>query len=83
MFSAVPIWRQHDRLQKKLTGSIPQFYDSYLVPMIFESYATDLANRVVKLAPSSVLETATGAVVSFRARWLPGRQQASAMLRQT
>ncbi len=52
---------------KKFTGSIPQFYDTYLVPLIFESYAKDLANRVVQLSPSSVLETATGSGVVPRA----------------
>ncbi len=30
---------------KVFTGSLPQFYDTYLVPLIFEVYADDLARR--------------------------------------
>lgn len=48
-------------------GSIPELYDSYLVPLIFEPYAADLAQRVVALAPSRVLETAAGTGVVTRA----------------
>ena len=36
---------------KQFTGAIPKFYDTYLVPMIFDAYAADLANRVALLAP--------------------------------
>ncbi|MCZ4279839.1 methyltransferase domain-containing protein [Kiloniella laminariae] len=52
---------------KIFTGSIPEFYDSYLVPLIFEDYARDLAERVVGLRPSAVLETAAGSGVVPRA----------------
>jgi hypothetical protein len=31
---------------RDFTGSIPEIYDTYLVPLIFESYADDLANRI-------------------------------------
>ncbi|WP_020591394.1 class I SAM-dependent methyltransferase [Kiloniella laminariae] len=48
---------------KIFTGSIPEFYDSYLVPLIFEDYARDLAERVVGLHPAAVLETAAGSGV--------------------
>jgi ubiquinone/menaquinone biosynthesis C-methylase UbiE len=41
-------------------GSIPEIYDTLLVPMIFEPYAADLADRVKKLAPVNILETAAG-----------------------
>ena len=34
-------------------GSIPQIYDQYLVPLIFEPYAIDLATRVARLAQGS------------------------------
>ncbi|MFI5445759.1 class I SAM-dependent methyltransferase [Polaromonas sp. UC242_47] len=56
------------------TGSIPELYDSYLVPLIFESYAADLAQRVAALDPSHVLETAAGTGVVTRAmvQALPG-----------
>lgn len=44
-------------------GSIPEFYDTYLVPLIFESYAADLAERVAARAPGAVLEVAAGSGV--------------------
>ncbi|WP_420411191.1 class I SAM-dependent methyltransferase [Roseibium sp.] len=52
---------------KEFTGSIPEFYDNYLVPLIFRSYAEDLAARVVDLNPASVLEIAAGSGVVPRA----------------
>lgn len=48
-------------------GSIPELYDSHLVPLIFEPYADDLARRVAALDPSRVLETAAGTGVLTRA----------------
>lgn len=48
-------------------GSIPEFYDTYMVPLIFEVYAADLAGRVAALAPMAVLETAAGTGVVPRA----------------
>jgi hypothetical protein len=41
-------------------GSIPEIYDRLLVPLIFESYARDLAERLAKVKPRDVLETAAG-----------------------
>jgi ubiquinone/menaquinone biosynthesis C-methylase UbiE len=52
-----------DRL---FTGSIPQLYDEYMVPLIFEPYAADLASRVAMLRPSSLLEIAAGTGVVTR-----------------
>lgn len=52
---------------KVFAGSIPELYDTYLVPMIFEAYADDLAGRVVALEPDNVLETAAGSGVVTRA----------------
>jgi ubiquinone/menaquinone biosynthesis C-methylase UbiE len=49
------------------TGSIPELYDSVLVPLIFEPYAADLARRASALGPSLVLETAAGTGVLTRA----------------
>jgi len=46
-----------DRL---FTGSIPQMYDEYMVPLIFEPYAADLASRVAMLRPTCLLEIAAG-----------------------
>ncbi len=48
-------------------GSIPELYDTYLVPLIFEAYANDLAERVAALGPTTVLETAAGSGVLTRA----------------
>lgn len=48
-------------------GSIPEVYDFYLVPLIFESYAADIADRVSVLSPANVLETAAGSGVVTRA----------------
>ena len=38
-------------------GSISEIYDTQLVPLLFESYADDLATRVAALSPKAVLET--------------------------
>lgn len=45
---------------KLFAGSIPELYDRYLVPLIFEAYASDLATRIAGAMPSDVLETAAG-----------------------
>jgi ubiquinone/menaquinone biosynthesis C-methylase UbiE len=52
---------------KVFAGSIPELYDTYLVPLIFEAYANDLAERTAALAPKAVLETAAGSGVVTRA----------------
>lgn len=38
---------------KVFVGSIPENYDRYLVPLIFEGFAEDIAQRVASKAPSS------------------------------
>ncbi|HEY1996520.1 class I SAM-dependent methyltransferase [Paraburkholderia sp.] len=48
------------------SGSIPEIYDRLLVPLIFEPYARDLAERVAKLKPQAVLEIAAGTGVVTR-----------------
>jgi len=48
-------------------GSIPEIYDRFLVPLFFESYARDLAERLTRVAPQEVLETAAGTGVLTRA----------------
>ncbi|MCJ8322614.1 MAG: class I SAM-dependent methyltransferase [Rhizobiales bacterium] len=48
------------------TNSIPEFYDTYLVPLIFEEFAKDLASRVMARTPTSILETAAGSGVVTR-----------------
>jgi ubiquinone/menaquinone biosynthesis C-methylase UbiE len=52
---------------KLFAGSIPAIYDRLLVPLIFESYARNLAERAAKAKPSRVLETAAGTGVLTRA----------------
>ena len=52
---------------KIFSGSIPEIYDSTLVPLIFEAYAADLARRVAEGKPAAVLETAAGSGVVTRA----------------
>jgi ubiquinone/menaquinone biosynthesis C-methylase UbiE len=52
---------------KVFAGSIPELYDAYLVPLIFEVYANDLAKRTAALGPKTVLETAAGSGVVTRA----------------
>ena len=50
----------------QFSGSVPEFYDTYMVPLIFEQYAADMARRVAELAPKTVLETAAGSGVVTR-----------------
>ena len=57
----------NDALTRGFTGSIPQVYDAYLVPLIFESYARDLAGRVRDAGARRVLEIAAGTGVVTRA----------------
>jgi ubiquinone/menaquinone biosynthesis C-methylase UbiE len=52
---------------KLFAGSIPEIYDRFLVPLIFESYALDLAKRLAKTNPRDVLETAAGTGALTRA----------------
>ena len=52
---------------KLFSGSIPEIYDRLMVPLIFEPYARDLAERVARAEPRDVLETATGTGVLTRA----------------
>ena len=54
-------------------GSIPALYDKYLGPLIFQSYADDIARRVSDLKAGSVLEVAagTGIVTAALIRTLP------------
>src|SRR6266540_3053465 len=52
---------------KVFAGSIPQIYDRFLVPLIFESYALDLAGRLAETGPQDVLEMAAGTGVLTRA----------------
>lgn len=48
------------------SDSIPQLYEQYLVPLIFQPYADDLAARVAAHQPRHVLELASGTGVVTR-----------------
>ena len=52
---------------KVFAGSIPQLYETGMVPLIFEPYAADLARRVAARSPRRVLEIAAGTGVVTRA----------------
>ena len=48
-------------------GSIPELYERHLVPLIFQPYALDLAQRLAGRSPARVLEVAAGTGVVTRA----------------
>jgi SAM-dependent methyltransferase len=52
---------------KIFAGSIPKLYESHLVPLIFEPYAVDIAQRLASRSPTRVLEIAAGTGVVTRA----------------
>ena len=54
-------------------GTLAEFYDRFLVPLIFAPYAEVVADRVKGLRPRCILETAagTGVVTEALARMLP------------
>jgi ubiquinone/menaquinone biosynthesis C-methylase UbiE len=52
---------------KVFAGSIPENYDRYMVPLIFQPFADDLAKRAASFSPNAVLEVAAGTGVVSRA----------------
>lgn len=52
---------------KVFAGSIPKFYDTLMVPLIFEVYAIRMAELVSGFSPGAVLETAAGSGAVTRA----------------
>lgn len=52
---------------RRFTGPIPELYERLFVPLLFEGYAADLADRVAALRPRRLLETAAGTGVLTRA----------------
>jgi SAM-dependent methyltransferase len=54
-------------VDKVFAGSIPQVYQSHMVPLIFQPYADDLARRLAGRRVSRVLEIACGTGVVTRA----------------
>lgn len=49
------------------TGNIPQLYNQLMVPMLFDTYAADLATQLAALNPTDILETAAGSGALTRA----------------
>jgi SAM-dependent methyltransferase len=56
----------HDASDTSFAGSLPAFYQQYLVPLIFEPYAADLARRLAGRPLRRVLEIAAGTGVVTR-----------------
>jgi SAM-dependent methyltransferase len=54
-------------MNRTFSGSMPEFYDQYLVPMNFLPFALDMADRLRGLTTGHVLETAAGTGVVTRA----------------
>ena len=52
---------------KVFAGSVPEIYERFFVPLIFEPYALDMASRISAAKPHDVLETAAGTGVLTRA----------------
>ena len=51
----------------RFAGSVPALYERCLVPLIFQPYADDLAQRVLARRPTRILEIAAGTGVVTRA----------------
>jgi SAM-dependent methyltransferase len=52
---------------KAFSGSVPEVYQTHLVPLIFEPYAKDLVHRLASRSLTGVLEIAAGTGVVTRA----------------
>jgi SAM-dependent methyltransferase len=61
----------------RFDGAVPGVYERYLVPLLFEPFARDLAARVASMSPMRVLEVAagTGALTRELADRLPASAQ--------
>jgi SAM-dependent methyltransferase len=55
------------RQNAKFNGTIPERYDRFLGPLLFEPFAIDLARRLGSLKPQNVLEVAAGTGIVTRA----------------
>ena len=60
-------------MNRSFAGQMPELYDRFLVPVMFEPFAQDLANRLQGVLSGHVLELAagTGIVTRALARTLP------------
>ena len=57
----------HSKGDEAFVDAIPEVYERLLVPLIFESHATDLARRLAAGSPDRVLEIAAGTGALTRA----------------
>jgi ubiquinone/menaquinone biosynthesis C-methylase UbiE len=66
--------------ENKFSGSVPETYHRYLVPLIFTDYARDLAQRIASRPVQAVLETAagTGVLTECLVGQLPGEAHITA-----
>jgi len=54
-------------MNRRFAGSMPEFYDRFLVPVMFEPFARDLARRLHGVVSGELLELAAGTGVVTRA----------------
>jgi predicted O-methyltransferase YrrM len=54
-------------MDTRFAGSIPENYERYMVPLLFQPYAAELARRARALGPGRILETAAGTGVVTQA----------------
>src|SRR5438874_9267329 len=54
-------------MNRSFAGSMPEFYDRILVPVMFEPFARDLVERLRGINSGHVLDIATGTGVVTRA----------------
>jgi ubiquinone/menaquinone biosynthesis C-methylase UbiE len=66
-------YRPVSDMNRSFSGSMPEFYDRFLVPFQFEQFASDLVERVRTMTEGKLLEIAagTGVVTRALARSLP------------
>jgi len=68
----------------RFSGSVPANYEQYMVPLLFQPYAEQLARRAQAWQPARILETAagTGVVTRELARALPDAEIVATDLNQ-
>jgi SAM-dependent methyltransferase len=54
-------------MNRSFSGSMPEFYDRFLVPVMFEPFARDLTLRLKGLESGRLLELAAGTGIVIRA----------------
>jgi SAM-dependent methyltransferase len=58
--------KDKSRTDTVFAGAMPEMYETLMVPLIFEPYAIDLADRLARRSPRRVLEIAAGTGVVTR-----------------